>query len=120
MKLNYVIILGIIILLITGYVVVMNAPIEESSQPDTTFTISDSSSSQDATQKFSRIGHIVKPEGEDDWYLVYEEPGKPALRVRLVFPNSKDTEQFSIGDRVSVEGIQDDDVVVISSIKKIQ
>lgn len=60
------------------------------------------------------------------WYLVYEEPGFAALSVPLLFDTeskcglARELRQCDIrllqGDRVSVEGVRDEDRVVVSNL----
>jgi hypothetical protein len=74
---------------------------------------------------FSEQGNIV---GEDsDWSLVYEEPGKPALKVNLVFgPETSCADDdgprpclppfWSNGDRVKVSGQITGNAVAVSNL----
>lgn len=60
---------------------------------------------------------------EEDWSLVYEEPGKPALKVGLVFNeksacnkdgvNQTCVDFGLVGDRITVEGINKDNKVTV-------
>lgn len=75
---------------------------------------------------FSEIGNIV--ESEEAWDLVYEEPGKPALRVTLSFDDnskcldeSEDQSCSSVywknGDRTEIIGIKTGDQVLVRSLR---
>jgi len=62
---------------------------------------------------FQKSGNIVKRDG--GWKLVYEEPGKPALTVDLVF--SEDIkETWKNGDRVEVQGTKNNGSIFVVSI----
>lgn len=50
----------------------------------------------------------------DVWYLVYEKPGFPAISVEL--KKEDGFSGFSVGDKVSVEGVLQDSVVTVNSI----
>ncbi len=79
---------------------------------------------------FSKTGNIVEQQGE--WNLVYEEPGRPALRVSLVFTedskclrdNQEEQTCFPIywenGDRTEIRGTRDSDQVEVESLKIIK
>jgi len=64
---------------------------------------------------FFKIGNLVS--SPDGWRLLYEEPGKPALSVDLIFsdksscvgigPTVCDTSVFTPGTRVAMEGLMD-------------
>lgn len=67
---------------------------------------------------FTATGNLVKNNPglkPDVWYLIYEKPGAPALRVELKF-NNVDTTSFSQGERVSIEGMLQGSVVTVSRI----
>ncbi len=73
---------------------------------------------------FSKIGNIVA-KGEN-WELVYEEPGKPALRARLQFnEDSKCTDNengkcfppyWQNGDRAQIKGSKKGDEITVKSL----
>jgi len=82
-----------------------------------------------AGASFSKTGNVVinNPGLEKNvWYLIYEEPGKPALSAKLSFPEgskcqsakmNKECRQFSLylyaGSRAKVEGkVRGSEVVV--------
>jgi len=77
------------------------------------------------SDNFSKIGNLSL-EG-NQWKIVYEEPGAPALVKYLEFNNqskcfsvSCDENQFEIGERVEVKGLAQEDKVIVSLIEKIQ
>lgn len=67
-----------------------------------------------STENFEKIGNLVRNnpgQKANVWYLVYEEPGKPALSKELNFTEGSmctdvlcDTSLLQSGDRVSVTG----------------
>jgi len=74
------------------------------------------------TPNFVKTGNLVATaingKTDEGWSLLYEEPGKPALKVSLIFSNESMCDQgsgnqpclilssLSIGERIKVEGIQ--------------
>ncbi len=74
---------------------------------------------------FVKTGNLVATAAggstDEGWSLLYEEPGKPALKVNLIFSNESMCDQGSgqqpclilssltIGERVSVSGIKSED-----------
>ncbi len=77
---------------------------------------------------FSKEGNLVKDQ-DGSWALLYEEPGQPALQVRLVFVNESvcdfekggrcDESLFEIGDRVRVEGDRQDNTLIVAGMSKL-
>jgi len=73
------------------------------------------------TINFSKVGNLSKK--ENIWYLVYEEPGNPALVVKLQFDKDSvcdfdkggkcDLSVFIEGGRVRVDGVKKDDTVLV-------
>lgn len=75
---------------------------------------------------FSKTGNVVKQ--GDEWYLVYEEPGKPALKKQLLFDDSSQCPNerldkscfpsyWQVGDRAQVDGWLEADVIKVRSFK---
>jgi len=75
---------------------------------------------------FKRNGNLVKRDG--DWQLIYEEPGKPALSVRLEFnensmchdayeDKSCSPEYWEEGDRAQIMGYKQEGKVLVSSLR---
>lgn len=80
---------------------------------------------------FKEIGNIVRdnpgyPEGV--WFLVYEEPGSPAVSKALLFTDESlcvkdeqkficDPEGFENGERLEVEGLKEDNEVKVITLK---
>jgi hypothetical protein len=75
---------------------------------------------------FKRNGNLVKRDG--DWQLIYEEPGKPALSVRLEFNETsmcQDTyqnkscspEYWEEGDRAQIIGYKQEGKVLVSNLR---
>jgi hypothetical protein len=61
---------------------------------------------------FKKTGNLTnfdsaKEQETDAWSLVYEEPGKPALKVKLTFTPQSEYNQADLenGNRVAVEGV---------------
>lgn len=83
---------------------------------------------QQTTASWTKTGNLVKGNPGLDptkWYLVYEEPGKPALTQKLSPGNVCvdkgsglfcDGNSFYSGDRVAISGDLKDGMVVISNI----
>ncbi len=78
------------------------------------------------TGPFSATGNLVKDEGADGWSLIYEEPGKPALRVMLYFtPTSRceDTDGpiscsgWDVGARAEITGKREAGKVIVETLK---
>ncbi len=70
---------------------------------------------------FSKDGNLAKDNPgymPGVWYLVYDEPGSPASSVQLQFKNGLQP-NFSVGDRVHVEGALKNSVVRVSNISNI-
>ncbi len=68
----------------------------------------------------------------DIWYLVYEQPGQPALYVKLVFDNDSvcifnpsgqegcdSLNEEAIGKHVSVEGFREGDTVLVAELSEL-
>mgnify|MGYP006195663719 FL=1 len=80
-------------------------------------------STPDEAEEFEREGNLTRnnPGMEPDiWYLIYEEPGQPALNTQLVFDATSicadgdenttcDPETLETGMRVYILGEQEDD-----------
>lgn len=76
------------------------------------------------TINFSQTGNLSKKDNK--WYLVYEEPGMPALTVELQFNKDSvcdfekggqcDLSTFIEGERVRVDGVKTDDSVLVVGI----
>ncbi|MFA7088229.1 MAG: hypothetical protein WC146_02715 [Patescibacteria group bacterium] len=77
---------------------------------------------------FEKTGNITK--NRDDWNLIYEEPGKPALSKILEFTDSSECFNQSeskpcspvfwgIGSRVKVEGWDNSEKVVITKLSTV-
>lgn len=92
----------------------------------TSFQIIEPEDSNQEEVNFSEIGNIVKP--ERTWDFIYEEPGKPALRVNLVFDgNSKCLDEsedqscspvyWENGDRAEIIGIKTEEQVLVKSLR---
>jgi hypothetical protein len=61
---------------------------------------------QSETINFSHAGNLVKDSSRPNaWYLVYELPGSPALRVELHLADDYN-EELHAGNRVMVEGYE--------------
>lgn len=87
---------------------------------------------QVSTTPFSEIGNLSS--GSGGFVLVYEEPGKPALRVNLGFVSSSTCNysgsdepciNFSrtigdVGDRVKIDGERAGDFVTVSKMTTIE
>ncbi|MCC2631206.1 MAG: hypothetical protein K0S38_1015 [Candidatus Paceibacter sp.] len=122
MKQSNVIFIGVLFLVILGFAIPMTMGfmmgryihVENENQENTIATSTVQSNSENLN--FSKTGNIVRPENQQAWYLVYEEPGKPALRVELSFQNSIETSRLTIGDRVKIEGVRTGDRVDVYSI----
>lgn len=63
--------------------------------------------------EFNKIGNLTQDTNKA-WYLVYEEPGAPALRIKLILSQeclmtneyiTCSSNTFKIGDRVIAKGI---------------
>lgn len=70
------------------------------------------------TVNFSRTGNAVKESSgikPGAWYLVYEVPGSPAMRVELVFPNAY--ADLESGERVEVEGHESGGKVTVTKLR---
>ncbi len=106
--------------------------IETSSQSASTPASDENENEEDPTltptpgPDFSEQGNLVKP--QDDWVLVYEEPGQPALTVVLEFDEESrcdlgdgfeecDWEQFENGMRVEVTGWKDNDALKVDDLE---
>lgn len=79
---------------------------------------------EDGKANFSETGNIVGEAGS--WELVYEEPGKPALRVRLVFDEDSVCADeggdclpayWQNGDRANVSGIRTGESVKVRTLR---
>jgi hypothetical protein len=75
---------------------------------------------------FKKIGNLTK--SGENWNLVYEEPGKPALSLRLEFNESSlcaDTYEnkscspvyWGVGDRAEIIGYKSDNRVLVSNLR---
>lgn len=88
------------------------------------------------TPNFVKTGNLVATavDGKTDegWSLLYEEPGKPALKVNLIFSDESLCDQgsgnqpclilssFAIGERVKVEGMESEDDNKVTVFKMTQ
>lgn len=77
-------------------------------------------------QNFSKTGNIVERNGS--WELVYEEPGKPALTVSLIFDeqsmctderadNSCLPAYWEVGDRVEISGSKENSTLYVRNLR---
>lgn len=78
--------------------------------------------------KMEKIGNLVRYDGDNFWTLVYEEPGAPALTIKLVFDGksqckmglslvSCDDNLWEAGARATVLGILDGESLVVSKLE---
>ncbi len=81
---------------------------------------------------FTKTGSILNWDSQtetytENWILLYEEPGKPALSVKLVFNENSfctisqeekicDKADFNNGDRAEVRGHRKDKIVIVTSL----
>lgn len=84
---------------------------------------------EETSVNFSKEGNIL--EVDQGWELIYEEPGAPALRVRLVFDDNsictkegeEDQACFPVywqnGDRVTIKGMKTGEMVRVGEFKLI-
>lgn len=84
---------------------------------------------------FSEVGNILNWDVQtesytDDWTLLYEKPGNPAISVKLNFNENSvcdigegdelcDKNKFSNGDRAKVEGNRTNDTVTVIKLEKL-
>jgi hypothetical protein len=96
---------------------------------------SESVPKEPATINFSQSGNVLNWDSRtesytEDWTLLYEEPGNPALSVKLVFDeNSRcdvgegeevyDRSKLNNGDRAKIEGNKSDGEVTVVTLKKL-
>ncbi len=80
-----------------------------------TVTPSEGSSEVD----FEKEGNLVKQ--NNDWILVYEEPGKPALTLILDFSTCSECkpEEYDQGVRVEVKGDKTEDGLKVTEMVKL-
>lgn len=83
------------------------------------------------TINFSETGNLSKQKNEldeDAWFLVYEKPGQPGLKAELIFDEESICEingqkvdclagNFNAGERVKVEGMTEEGLVLVASLK---
>ncbi|MFA5013188.1 MAG: hypothetical protein WC520_01350 [Candidatus Paceibacterota bacterium] len=82
---------------------------------------------------FKQTGNIVKDNPglePNQWYLVYEQPGAPALNVKLSFDNNivclsneaatPCSQVLAQGARVEIQGVKEDNTVLVKIITVIQ
>jgi hypothetical protein len=80
----------------------------------------------DNKPEFIEIGNITKDNNQ--WYLVYEKPGKPALRVELLFDDDSRCDDqradnsclpayWRVGDRVEIKGVLENEKVRVKIFK---
>jgi len=95
---------------------------------ETPFKISD----RESAENFSQIGNIVKNNPglkKDTWYLIYEQPGSPALTIELIFDEeskciigeeikSCSSVTLENGERVKIEGIEKEERVLVKTLTK--
>lgn len=77
---------------------------------------------KDQKTDFSKSGNIVQREGE--WWLTYEEPGRPALTIKLTFNGQSLCDGkpcFPVywvnGARAEIRGIKDKENLLVSTVK---
>jgi uncharacterized protein YxeA len=87
---------------------------------------------EDEIIQFDQIGNLVRnnPGMEEDiWYLVYEQPGQPALTTSLIFTSSSicaeeneniicDTEKLTQGNRVRILGEEKEEGVEVIRLEQ--
>ncbi len=68
---------------------------------------------------FEKEGNLVKQ--ANDWVLVYEEPGKPALTVILDFTTCSECkpDEYEQGMRIEVKGDKSEDILKVAEIVKL-
>ncbi len=82
--------------------------------------------SPDTESSFSETGNLVFDDGS--WFLLYEEPGAPALRLELLFSedtncdlgeNQKDCDLTRVksGARITVFGMRKDDKLYVTELQ---
>ena len=94
-----------------------------------TTSISTSTPPTATVMEFEKTGYLTRSDGSagnNGWNLLYEEPGKPALRVSLRFTSEsvchyQDKAEVCVadsvvGDLVTVRGIRDGGSVVVRSM----
>lgn len=110
----------VIIFVISGYLLkdqLMGSPVATSSATPSA-TITDA-----AAVSFLRNGNLAK--SGENWQIIYEEPGKPALSANLVFNDKSgcvasgalskcDMTQFKIGEPVIIEGSLKKDILTVA------
>jgi hypothetical protein len=92
------------------------------------FEVSEDEQNANKNDNFSEIGNLT--EQNNNWVLVYEEPGKPALNVELQFSDQSecfdsDSEKIACepgsweeGIRVEVSGFESEKSVQVSELRK--
>ncbi len=87
--------------------------------------------SESGKTNFSVVGNLAAAEGKagqgsEQWSLVYEAPGEPALKVKLVFKpaslcNGQSCSGFKLkaGDRVRVEGTKAGTEVTVNRLTRV-
>ncbi len=80
---------------------------------------------------FTETGNVLNWDSQtesytEDWTLLYEKPGNPAISVKLVFDENSlcdgevcDTSKLNNGDRVKVEGNRSGGEVTVISLTKL-
>jgi hypothetical protein len=84
---------------------------------------------------FTETGNILNWDSQtesytEDWTLLYEKPGNPAISVKLLFNEASlcnlgegekvcDKSELSNGDRAKVEGSRSNNKVVVIKLKKL-
>jgi hypothetical protein len=80
---------------------------------------------------FTETGNILNWDSQtesytEDWTLLYEKPGNPAISVKLVFDENSlcdgevcDTSKLNNGDRAKVEGNRSGDEVTVINLAKL-
>ncbi len=83
---------------------------------------------------FSKTGNLAKQKnevGDDAWFLIYEEPGKPALKAELVFDEESVCEvggqkkdcvagEFKEGEWVKIDGLEIEGMVLVSTLTSVE
>lgn len=118
-----------------AHIAKFNYRVQKGSVVISNFKITEPQSSNSPVNNFDENGNLT--DGTrllDGWSLVYEKPGQPALKVKLVFSSNTlcragtneiicfaiSSDRFlSVGDRVRIEGQKIDDVIVVSRATKL-
>lgn len=142
---NWKTLVGVVVLLVVGYFLLSKAGVlkfgekpsdelektwEERQRFEEILPSSSPSRAEKSTINinFSQTGNLVKTD-DGAWALLYEEPGNPALQIKLMFVDGSvcdfekggrcDQSLFTIGDRVKVEGEKKDNTVTVAGMTKL-